>query len=163
MPTKTLKLPSQKQLREDFTYNVITGDFRRCDGYYGAVTNELYLRIKYLGVAYQVHRLVWKWWYGYDPEYVDHINGDRIDNRIDNLRNIPFNYNARNQKKRIDNTSGHSGINWHENSQKWVARVGINNKIINIGSFRTIDEAVAARKEFVETFLPKTFSERHGK
>lgn len=161
MPTKTLKLPSQKQLREDFTYNAGTGDFARYDGNSGFL-HKGYWTIKYEGQGYPTHRLIWKWWYGYDPEFIDHINGDRTDNRIDNLRNADFTINARNRLKNKNNTSGFNGVYWHKQSNMWRATIRVE-KIIHIGTYSTPQEAKEARDEFIKEFYPERFTERHGK
>lgn len=162
MPTKTAKLPSQSKLREDFTYNAGTGDFTRYDGSYGHIDRS-YWYICIDGRRIQTHRLIWKWWYGYDPEYIDHINGDGLDNRIDNLRNVDHKTNLRNNKKNKNNTSGFTGVVWHELANKWVARVKIEYKYIHIGLYNTPEEARDARNEFLKEFFPNLFTERHGK
>ncbi len=159
---KTTKLPSQSKLREDFTYNASTGDFTRYDGKWGWIDKKGYTRIKYEEQIYVVHRLIWKWWYGYDPEEIDHLNGDKQDNRIDNLRNVNTQANNRNRPKQNNNTSGFTGVNWHKQSGKWRARVAIE-KAIHIGSYDTPQEAKEARDEFLKEFFPNLFSERHGK
>lgn len=162
MPTKTAKLPSQSKLREDFTYNAGTGDFTRYDGKWGHITDRGYVRIKYEEYHYMVHRLIWKWWYGYDPEEIDHINGDTLDNRIDNLRNVDRLINCKNQKKAINNTSGFTGVHFNKKSSRWVSRITCDNHRIVVGTFDTPQEAKEAREQFIKEFLPFMFSERHG-
>lgn len=161
MPTKTLKLPSQSKLREDFTYNASTGDLVRYDGRWGWIDNTKYVRIKYESKDYLVHRLIWKWWYGYNPNEVDHINGDKQDNRIDNLRNVDHKINCRNQPKRQNNTSGFTGVIWYPDCNKWGASLCIK-KRIHIGTYDTPQEAKEARDEFIKEFFPERFTERHG-
>ena len=78
---------------------------------------------------------------------VDHINGDGLDNRWANLRDVPHADNMRNLRKHTSNTSGHTGVSWHKNSQRWRARITINGKYRTLGYFRSIDEAVAVRKQ----------------
>ena len=161
--TKAIKLPSQSKLREDFTYNAATGDFTRYDGRWGHISVKGYIHIKYEGEIYNVHRLIWKWWYGYDPEQVDHINGDKIDNRIDNLRNVDNKTNCRNRTKQNNNTSGFTGVIWFEQTGKWRSQIKIDQRQIYIGSYDTPQEAKEARDEFIKEFYPNHFSERHGK
>ena len=155
------KLPSQSKLREDFTYDASTGDLFRYDGRFGSLTKYGYWYITYEGSSYMVHRLIWKWWYGYDPEEIDHLNGDRTDNRIDNLRNVDRKTNNRNTKRRIDN-NGFTGVSWYQPCHKWRARITIE-KAITIGYYNTPQEAKEARDEFLKEFYPNHFSERHGK
>jgi len=96
-----------------------------------------YIHIKYEGEIYKAHRLIWKWWYGYDPEQVDHVNGDKSDNRIDNLRNVNNKTNCRNRTKQNNNTSGFTGVTWFEQAGKWRAQIKIDQKQIYIGSYDT--------------------------
>lgn len=163
MPTKTVKLPPQNKLREDFTYNAGTGDFTRYDGNWGFISNYGYCHISYEGSIYKVHRLIWKWWYGYDPEEIDHINGDRTDNRIDNLRNVNRSQNNTNTKIRTNNTSGYTGVSFDRIHSVWISRITINKKVIKVGQYRTAIEAKNARERYLRKHIPNTFSERHGK
>lgn len=160
---KVSKLPSQSKLREDFTYNAGTGDFTRYDGRWGTIDKQGYVYITYEEKSYFVHRLIWKWWYGYDPEEIDHINMNKQDNRIDNLRNVDRTTNQRNRAKRKDNKSGFNGVNWHETAGKWTAQLMIESKKICIGMYNTPQEAKEARDEFIKEFYPERFTERHGK
>lgn len=74
----------------------------------------------------------------------DHINGNKLDNRKENLRTATSSQNGINRGKQINNTSGHKGINWYANA--WVAEIKVNQKKIHLGRFKNIDDAVAARK-----------------
>lgn len=161
MPKKTNKLPSQKKLKEDFRYNPTTGSFLRYDDNFGWL-KQGYWYTKYEGQQYMAHRLIWKWWYGYDPEEIDHINKDRSDNRIDNLRNVNTKTNCRNQTKARNNTSGFNGVSYLARLEKYQAYVRIDYKQIYIGIYNTPQEASKARKEFLREFYPEVFSESHG-
>jgi len=90
---------------------------------------------------YFVHRIIWKMWYGQDPEIIDHINGIGTDNRIENLRSVTMLENARNMALHSRNKTGVSGV--VEENGKWRARLG--NK--ELGRFKTFEEAVEIRKE----------------
>ncbi len=160
---KTTKLPSQSKLREDFTYNAATGDFTRYDGKWGYINKDGYVQLTYEGEIYKAHRLIWKWWYGYDPEQIDHVNGDRLDNRIDNLLNVDNKTNGRNRTKQRNNTSGFTGVVWHEHAGRWRSQIKVDQKQIPIGMYNTPQEAKEARDEFIKEFYPNHFSERHGK
>ena len=159
---KQNKLPSQAKLREDFTYNPETGDFTRYDGRWGWINNNGYINIMYEDTLYIVHRLIWMWVHGEEPEQIDHINGNRQDNRLVNLRNVDHLTNQRNRTKNKNNKSGFNGVYWHKQSDKWRAEIIVDGKVTHIGSYDTPQEAADARQEFIAEFMPFVFSDRHG-
>ena len=79
---------------------------------------------------------------------VDHINGDTTDNRKINLRNCTKADNNKNLKLGYRNTSGHKGVYFrkNKNNKKWLAAIGVNGKLINLGLFEHKDDAIKARK-----------------
>jgi len=83
---------------------------------------------------------------------IDHINGDRSDNRIANLRKVTKSDNQRNAGKRVNNTSGVHGVNWKPRYNsipgdgRWVARIWNGPRHIYLGQFRSLREAEIARK-----------------
>lgn len=88
---------------------------------------------------------------------IDHKNGNKRDNRKQNLRQpkgiYSFNtYNNMNRSLNKNNTSGTSGVYYDKNSNKWVSRIGLNHKRINLGLFKTKIEAVEARKNAEERY-----------
>lgn len=72
---------------------------------------------------------------------VDHINGNILDNRRENLRICTNAENIRNQKRNITNTSGYKGVSWNKRYGKWVAFICFNGKNKNLGSFSTAEQA----------------------
>jgi hypothetical protein len=80
------------------------------------------------GRNWRIHRLVFLMQHGYLPKIIDHINGKRTDNRIENLRAADDNQNAHNQVLRSNNVSGIKGVSWNKDRQKWVVRVNHNKK-----------------------------------
>ncbi len=111
---------------------------------------------------YLAHRLVWIWHHGELPPYptkeIDHINGNKLDNRIANLRPVDRYGNDQNAGLRVDNKSGFSGVFFAAN--KWTAYIRHHDKQIHIGSFDTIHEAAAAR---IGALKIAGFHENHGK
>lgn len=106
------------------------------------------------------HRAAWGIYHGVMPDGdVDHINGDALDNRIENLRDLGEDraLNQRNCRLSSNNTSGYNGVTKHGNS--WVAQVKFNWKRHHLGSFNTPEEADEAVKEFCRG---KGFTDRHG-
>jgi hypothetical protein len=108
-----------------------------------------HLRLKYKGRSYSIHRIVWIMHHGPIPTdlEIDHINRIRTDNRIENLRAVTHLENCWNQSNRIDNTTGTSGVQWNGQIMMWTARLAILHvKNIYLGSFKTKEEAIAARR-----------------
>lgn len=75
---------------------------------------------------------------------VDHIDGNGLNNRRSNLRICSNSENARNRRKRIDNTSGYKGVSFDARSYKWVAYINFDGKRMHIGYFNTREDAHAA-------------------
>ena len=110
-----------------------------------------YRRIIFRGTQYRTHRVVWFLVKGEQPPNIlDHINNNRLDNHIDNLREVTPSQNRLNTKDRKDNTSGVKGVGWHKGNNKWRARVNDGNKRIHIGYFTDLQEAEKSIKEFRE-------------
>jgi hypothetical protein len=96
-----------------------------------------------LGRSYLAHRVAWKLSTGGDPsDELDHINGDRTDNRRCNLRVVSRLENQKNTALRSNNKTGVVGVYWHKVAGKWCATLG--NRVI--GRFPTFKAAVAARR-----------------
>lgn len=94
------------------------------------------------------HRLAWLYVYGELPSSeIDHINGVRSDNRIENLRSVTSRENRRNQRIRSDNTSGVPGVTWLKGYNVWRATIGVSGRTVPLGRFPRLIDAVAARKE----------------
>lgn len=105
-----------------------------------------YRRIKLNGVAYRAHRLAWLYVYGTWPEQeIDHINGDRDDNRIINLRDVDHTTNCQNKNGPTrHNKSGFLGVSYQEtrtSPKKYQAKIRRGDKTHHIGYFLTPEEA----------------------
>ena len=104
-----------------------------------SLTDKGYLRSSVGGKSYRVHRLVFLYHHGYMPIQVDHIDGNRMNNRIENLREATSSQN--NQNRKSTSSSGVKGVVWHKQSKKWVASICVNRKSVHLGSFISIEEA----------------------
>lgn len=113
------------------------------------------------GRYYPAHRVIWSIHYGTWPDdQIDHINGVRNDNRIENLRDVSQHENQRNAKKRDDNTSGVTGVYRDKATGKWEARIRVYGRLKYLGSFGNIEDAASARKAAEAEF---GFHKNHGK
>jgi len=90
------------------------------------------------------HRVIFLWHYGYLPQYIDHINGVKNDNRIENLRPCTKSQNGLNSKKRTTNKSGFKGVSWCKVRRKWRVLVRDEGKQKTIGFFVCLEEAALA-------------------
>lgn len=95
-----------------------------------------------------VHRVCWLIHYGENPKAcIDHINGNGLDNRIENLRDVTRSKNQRNMKVSSKSKTGVMGVSWSKRDSKWCARIkDENKKTIHIGYFSDFFEAVCRRK-----------------
>jgi len=113
----------------------------------GYITDRGYMRVEIGKVSYYLHRIVWLYVYGVFPDGdIDHINHNRADNSISNLRDVCRIENGQNRSKGRNNTSGVVGVGWHKMKGKWQARITIGKELLHLGSFNEISDAIAARK-----------------
>lgn len=96
---------------------------------------------------YLAHRVAWALHYGYWPDdTLDHVNHDRADNRIENLRQVSQSDNMKNMKRHSNNTSGATGVCWYARYRKWIANIKVGGRSIHLGYFADMQDAIAARK-----------------
>lgn len=104
------------------------------------------------GVVYQAHRVIWKFVTGKDPEQIDHVNGSRADNRLENLRSVSVGENARNQKLRKSNQTGVPGVWFDRGSSRYIVRIWGLGENLYIGCFTNLEDATKARKSAENQF-----------
>lgn len=94
------------------------------------------------------HRAVWCLATGRWPTAtIDHINGNRQDNRICNLRDVAHQQNCRNQPLSKVNTSGFTGVSFDAARNKWTAQITVDRRTLHLGRFDTLAEARRARQQ----------------
>ena len=128
-----------------FTWNVDRGGRAKKGSKAGALSHSGYVYISIDRKTVLAHRIAWMMVHGEMPDkHVDHINGDRTDNRIANLRLAVRSQNNANAKLRKDSGSGFKGVTFSKQMQKWVGQIRVNGRLIYLGSYRTPEEAHAA-------------------
>ncbi|MBX9902143.1 MAG: HNH endonuclease [Burkholderiaceae bacterium] len=159
---------TQSELKEIVFYDQSTGHFvwrkrfRKSTGddVAGSLFKNGYVYIQISNKSYRAHRLAWLYVYGNFPAlYLDHINGDRSDNRIGNLREVSCSENMKNQRIGVKNTSGYLNISWQKSRLKWSVGLKVNGKSINVGRFDSLDDAIKARNE---AYIQYGFHKNHG-
>ena len=96
--------------------------------------------------AVSEHRIIYLMHYGYLPKVIDHIDGNILNNKIENLREATIAQNCWNTKRSTSNTSGIKGVSFRKDRNVWIARLQANAKSIYLGYFKSKDDA----KEFLQ-------------
>lgn len=112
----------------------------------GCVNKDGYLGISIKQTSLVVHRVIWLHVHGAWPTYqIDHINGNKLDNRLVNLRDVPPDINSQNRTvAHTDSKSGILGVRWHPRDKRWIAQISAHGKWHHLGMFLTAEEAQAA-------------------
>lgn len=135
----TWKKPTSNRVR--------VGDIATC------LNNHGYLRIGLFGKRYQAHRLAWFYVHGVWPtNEIDHINRDRTDNRIANLREATRTENALNVGAHQLNSSGIKGVSWDKLCKRWRVQIRTGGKTKYVGVYKTKEEAAIAYEIVVVTY-----------
>jgi hypothetical protein len=154
------------QLNQAFYYDPETGELARKDSgkivghIHKAHRGKLYKRVVFNGRQVYVHRIIWAMVNGIEPEHIDHIDGDGLNNRIENLRSVSHEQNMKNQKMHNTNTTGVAGVSYRKDSGRWRARIMNNGSSINLGTFATLEQAAAARQQYASA---NGYHENHGR
>jgi hypothetical protein len=157
---------TQKELKELAHYDPETGIFTRltrpCNsvkigdemGYTKKYTDSLfYLTVEVKGSQYFLHRLAFLDMTGAFPDGdIDHIDGNGLNNKWENLRVVDAIENGKNKKRYKNNASGYQGVSFYNLTKRWRAAISIDGKKKHLGYFDTFEEAkerrIKAEKEF---------------
>jgi len=107
----------------------------------GRITPAGYVSIEVDGVPHQAHRLIWIYHFGATDLFIDHIDGNRANNRIENLRSCSMTQNAHNRKRCKRNKTGVKGVRFRADSGKFEARITLNKKRYVLGSYDDLELA----------------------
>lgn len=139
---------SLESIRKSLDYDPLTGVMRRkSTGLpFTTLTDNGYLKATLFGWGWRVHRLAWLCAHGVWPHgQIDHINGDRTDNRLVNLRDVSNSVNSENLRSpKSHNRSGFLGVRWHAGSRKWMARITTQGQTAYLGLFERPEDAADA-------------------
>jgi hypothetical protein len=148
-----------EQAQQLFDYSPDTGEIRwkrgrHCAGGRVAGTRweNGYIRIRIDGKYQYAHRIAWAITHGYWPEMLDHANGNKEDNRLDNLRECSKPQNSANSRSpKPQHSSQYRGVSWHKQRQKWCARLTARGKRYALGLHATeVGAAVAHDLKAIE-------------
>lgn len=149
----------QYNLQEALSYNSVTGEitwkinpnlgYTKAGDIAGTVDNKGYIVISVGYKRYKAHRLAWYLYHGQWPKnQIDHIDQNKQNNAINNLRDVTQQINQSNTSVRKDSTSGYKGINWNKKRKKWQVRIQIDGKRKELGFFDNIQSAAERRKQY---------------
>ena len=156
---KAKPLPPLEELKEFLDYNPDTGVFTwikkphariKVGQVAGSKISNGYLQMQLKGINYYAHRLAYYMYHGVDPleKCIDHIDGDKANNKIDNLRLASY---VQNQMNRVNllsnNTSGYTGVSWNKKLKKWTAMIQVNKVYKYLGLFTNKEDAIKVRRE----------------
>lgn len=147
--------PQFNVVRQRFNYDPMTGLFtwrigraNCCIGdIVGTIHRTGYRHIKIDGRKYQSSNVVWLWVHGVWPDLIDHINGDRRDDRIFNLRLATESQNCANRPAMKNNKCGEKGVHWRERDDRkgvWVAQIKFQGRVLHIGHYSAKEDAKLA-------------------
>lgn len=136
-----------KKRPEDMPYaNRFNAQFAGKEALYGIGASHGYKSGAIFNTQVLAHRVIWAMHFGEWPNIIDHINGDKLDNRIENLRNVTRCENAQNMKRASNNKSGAAGVYWAPHAGKWRAAIKVEKKSKHLGYFDCVDDAAKARR-----------------
>ncbi len=160
---------TQALLKYALSYDELTGVFkwrnpnanRMSVGDVAGGEQHGYIKIKLHSKLYSAHRLAWLYIYGEMPDdEIDHIDGNKSNNAIKNLRDVSHRENMMNMKKARNNKSGLTGVYLRKDNGKLGASIRVDTKIKHLGLFDTLFEAACARKSAEVVY---GFHDNHGR
>jgi len=113
----------------------------------GTLHSKGYKAVFVCGKAYLLHRLIFLYHYGYMPLQVDHIDTNKANNTIENLRESSASQNRCNSHILRNNTSGYKNISWDKSRNKWSVTISLSNKTVFSKRFNDLNEAIFAANE----------------
>lgn len=125
-----------------------------------SIAKNGYLRGTLNGSFFYAHRVIWKMVYGSDPIDIDHDDGNRKNNVLDNLFDRSRESNLRNRCLSSNNTSGHHGVSYSNRHKLWQAVIHHEKAPVHLGWFKEKTDAIQARKNAEELY---GYNPNHGR
>lgn len=107
----------------------------------GCLTKNGYREIRYKNRRYYEHRIAFFFINNYLPDFIDHVDRDKSNNKINNLRECNKSQNEQNKEVRSNNTSGYRGVSYKKRNFKFASRINLNGKEIFLGYFEKAEDA----------------------
>ncbi|MEI2684259.1 HNH endonuclease [Erwinia aphidicola] len=137
-----------------FTWKVTRNHLSRAGTVAGCNSSNGYIRIHILGRTYHAHRLAWIFQYNETSSLdIDHIDGNKKNNRIANLRLATRSQNNHNAPPNRKNTSGYRGVYFNKNAKKWMAMIIYKGERMYLGYHHTPELAAMAYQEASQKLL----------
>ena len=111
------------------------------------VHRQKYMNVELDGKSYKLHRIIFMYHYGFMPKRIDHVDGNRLNNRIENLREATASQNAMNSSVRNHSKSGIKNVFLDKASNKWRVQFKINGKNYSFGSYNDLEIADLVAQE----------------
>lgn len=145
----------QEEIKNLFDYK--DGELYRKNGKKaGTIRPNGYKQVWMKGKTHLSHRVIFMMFHGYLPKCIDHINNNKTDNRIENLREATHSENNYNSKLRKTTKSGCKNVHWAKDKNKWIVRTIVNKKFKFIGAFKDFELAelvsIEARNKYHKDF-----------
>jgi hypothetical protein len=162
--TRKKPLPTLERVKEVLDYQSISGEFVwrssptsriPAGARAGHVRPDGYKFIKIDGLNISAHRLVWFYNYGVWPKNgMDHINGQKLDNKLENLRDVSPSVNNFNRGRTAANTSGIVGVYRNKKQKNWRSMIRVGGRLISLGVYANVRDAQAARLKAERKYFP---------
>lgn len=121
-----------------------------------AKTSHGYKVVVINGKQHKVHRIIWAMNYDNLPKFLDHIDGNKENNTLSNLRPASIHQNQCNRKRPLSNTSGSKNVVYDKSRNKWKVQIQLNGKLISIGRYADLEAAelvaILAREKYHGSF-----------
>lgn len=153
------KLRTSKQLSNPRSLKIFNAQYAGKTAL-NSTNNRQYKCGRINGICVLTHQIIFILIYGYKPKFIDHIDHNRANNILTNLREVTRTQNQQNRIIPSNNKSGIVGVRWDEKLNKWEVCIGVNGKIKKLGRFKTKQKAINIRRK---AELKYNYHPNHGK